>query len=277
MNGSNQQRPEVSQAELATHLGELGVEKGSVLTVHMSYRAVRPVEGGPHGVIEALRAAVGPDGTIVMPSWSDDDSVPFDAGNSTVAADLGVTADCFWRLPDVRRSAHAFAFAALGPEAARITGDPLPLPPHCLESPVGRAYELDGQILLLGVGHDGNSTVHLAELVAGVPYGVPKHCTVLEGGEPVRVEYVENDHCCQRFALADEWLRQRGLQREGRVGHATARLVRSRDVVSVLSERLREEPLLFLHRPEDGCADCDEARQSVHRSNGGTAKPSVAV
>ena len=69
-------------------------------------------------------------------------------------ASLGVTADIFRRMPDVRRSNHPFAFAALGPHAAAITADPLPLPPHRLESPVGRVYEMDGKVLLLGVGHN---------------------------------------------------------------------------------------------------------------------------
>jgi aminoglycoside N3'-acetyltransferase len=256
-------RTEVSQNEFAAQLSGLGVEQGSVLLVHMSYRAVRPVQGGPSGLIEALRVAVGPQGTIVMPSWTGDDEVPFDARRTDAAADLGVTADVFWRLPHVHRSTHPFAFAALGPQAERITADPLPLPPHRMESPVGRVHELDGQILLLGVGHDADTTVHLAEIVAGVPYGVPKSCTVLRDGRAVSVDYLENDHCCQRFALVDEWLDQRGLQLAGRVGNATARLVRSRDVVRVVTERLAEDPLVFLHGPEDGCTECDAARQSL--------------
>src|SRR5690606_31764871 len=104
-------------------------------------------------------------------------------------ADLGVTAEVFRKLPGVHRSAHPFAFAAFGPHAAQILSDPLPTPPHRLESPIGRAWELDARVLLLGVGHDADTTVHLAEVLAGVPYGVPKHCTVLEGDRPVRVDY----------------------------------------------------------------------------------------
>lgn len=252
-----------SKAELAAQLGALGVEQGSVVLVHLSYRAVRPVDDGPTGVIDALRMAVGPEGTIVMPSWSGDDDVPFDPGNSAACSSLGVTADLFWRLPDVRRSAHAFAFAAQGPQAEQITSDSSPMPPHCLESPVGRVFELDGQVLLLGVGHDANTTLHLAEVMADVPYGVLKYYTILENGLFVRVNYLENDHCCQRFALADEWLRQRGLQREGRVGQATARLVRSQDLVSVVTAKLAEDPLIFLHRPEDACDECLAAWRSV--------------
>jgi aminoglycoside N3'-acetyltransferase len=197
-----------------------------------------------------------------MPSWTGEDDQPFDPRVTPASSDLGVVADTFWRQPGVLRSGHLFAFAAAGPEAARITSGPLPLPPHTPESPVGHVHDLDGQVLLLGVGHDADTTLHLAELLAGVPYRVPKHCTVLQEGHPVRIEYGENDHCCERFALADEWLRGRGLQSEGRVGHAHARLARSRDIVRIALEHLAPDPLLFLHPLSAGCADCDEARRS---------------
>lgn len=250
-------------AEVAHQLHALGVRRGAVLLVHTSFRAVRPVEGGPHGLIDALRDALGPEGTLVMPSWGNDDDEPFDPRSTPSSPSLGVVAETFRRLPGVRRSDHFHAFAAAGPRAAEVTADPLPLPPHIPESPVGRVHELDGQVLLLGVGHEADTTLHLAELVAGVPYRVPKHCTVLRDGRPARVDYGENDHCCRRFALADDWLRERGLQAEGRVGHARARLVRARDVVAAAVERLESDPLVFLHEPGAGCADCDAARASV--------------
>jgi aminoglycoside 3-N-acetyltransferase-4 len=254
---------EPTRDEMTRQLRALGVNEGGVLLVHSSFRAVRPVERGPLGLIEALHAALGPDGTLVMPAWTGSDEEPFDPAATPASPDLGVVPDTFWRLPGVARSSHPFAFAAAGPEAARITSGPLPLPPHSPESPVGRVHDLDGQVLLLGVGHDADTTLHLAELLAGVPYRVPKHCTVLRDGRPVRIEYGENDHCCARFALADEWLRERGLQSEGRVGHADARLVRARDVVAVALQRLADDPLLFLHPPNAGCAECDAARRSV--------------
>jgi aminoglycoside 3-N-acetyltransferase len=260
---SGSARAEIGREELVGQLRALGVREGGVLLVHTSFRAVRPVEGGPRGLIGALRDALGPDGTLAMPAWTGSDEEPLDPRSTPASEDLGVVADTFWRLPGVARSDHAFAFAAAGPLAERVVAGPLPLPPHAPESPVGRVHELDGQVLLLGVGHDADTTLHLAELLAGVPYRLPKHVTVLRGGRAVRVEYGENDHCCERFALADGWLRERGLQREGPVGHAHARLVRARDVVDAALERLARDPLLFLHPAGAGCGECDEARASV--------------
>jgi aminoglycoside N3'-acetyltransferase len=258
-------RRELSRDEVAGQLRALGAREGGVLLVHTSFRAVRPVEGGPRGLIEALRAALGPGGTLVMPSWTGDDDTPFDPAATRASEDLGVVADTFWRMPGVARSDHPFAFAAAGPRAAEITSDPLPLPPHIPESPVGRVHDLDGQVLLLGVNHDADTTLHLAELLAGVPYRQPKSITVLRDGRPVRIDYGENDHCGDRFTLADGWLRERGLQSEGRVGHADARLIRARDVVTVALEHLAADPFIFLHPPSAGCEECEMARAGAVR------------
>jgi aminoglycoside N3'-acetyltransferase len=230
------------------------------LLVHTSFRAVRPVEGGPLGLIQALRSALGPDGTLVMLSYTGDADAVFDPLTTPASADLGVVADTFWRLPGVLRSQHAEAFAAAGPLAAQIVDGPLPLPPHRHESPVGRVYDLDGQVLLLGVGHEANTSLHLAELLARVPYRVPKYCTVEVDGVAARIDYGENDHCCERFALADEWLRGSGVQSEAQVGHARARLFRARDVVHLAVEHLARDPLLFLHPADSGCEECNLAR-----------------
>jgi aminoglycoside N3'-acetyltransferase len=159
----------VPRAMLTEQLRTLGVAPGQVLLVHSSFRALRPVEGGPRGVLEAILEVLGPRGTLVMPSWTGRDDVSFDSWTTPAATDLGVLADTFWRIPGVRRSAHPFAFAARGPRAEEVVVGPLPLPPHAPGSPVDRVHAMDGRVLLLGVGHDANTTLHLAELMAGVP------------------------------------------------------------------------------------------------------------
>lgn len=254
---------ELGKAEITNRLRALGVHRAGVLLVHTSFRAIRPVEGGPLGLIEAIQDTLGSGGTLAMPSFSGTGDEPFDPATTPASPDLGIVADTFWRLPGVLRSNHCHAFAAIGTYASVIIRDPLPLPPHILASPAGRVQDLDGQVLLLGVGHDADTMLHVAELSAGVPYGVPKHCTILQDGRPVRIDYEENDHCCELFSLADTWLRERGLQSEGRIGPAYARLARARDIVQVAVEQLAHDPLVFLHPLNAGCAECDEARRSV--------------
>lgn len=256
------ERASVASTEtLVQQLVDLGVAAGSTLVVHTAFSKVGPVTGGPAGLIEALLTVLGDAGTLVMPSMTDDDDHVFVPGR-TPCRGMGVVADTFWRLDGVRRSDSPHAFAARGPLAEPILGPHPPDVPHGADSPVGRVHALGGSVLLLGVGHDANTTLHLAESLANVPYRVARHTTVTRCGVATRLDYAETDHCCERFALLDDWLDAGGGQRRGRVGNAEARLVRSADVVGAALERLRADPLVFLH-PSGVDAECDAARASV--------------
>jgi aminoglycoside N3'-acetyltransferase len=244
--------------QIADDLVALGVSGDGVLVVHTAFSSFGGRAGSPSDLIAGLRIAAGARGTLVMPSMSDDDERPFDL-QSTPCAGMGIVADTFWRIPGVSRSDSPHAFAAVGPHAAEITA-PHPIDvPHGLDSPVGRAYELDAEVLLLGVGHDANTIVHLAENLAGVRYQLPKYATVVRDGQLVRHHYREVDHCCANFALLDAWLEARGYQQRSLIAGAPARLVCARDVVAVALEHLRENETAFLH-PPGLCKECDEAR-----------------
>lgn len=252
-------------AEIADQLRALGLRHGGVLLVHTSFRAVRPVEGGPSGLIDALRLALGPGGTLVMPTMTDGESI-FDP-RTTPTVDMGITAETFWRRAGVVRSTHpGGSFAAEGPLAKRICA-PQPLsPPHGIESPPGRVYELDGQILLLGVHYSECTVVHVAESLAKVPYAIAYPCVIELDGRAERVMIPETDSCCEGFRRVEDWLRERSLQRRGPVGHAEARLANARDVVRVAVEHLERDPLAFLCPASNGCEDCNTARASIAAS-----------
>lgn len=239
----------------------LGVRRGGVLLVHTSFRAVRPVENGPAGLIAALRDALGPEGTLVMPTMTDGSSV-FDP-RTTPTHEMGITAETFWRQPGVVRSGHpGGSFAAVGPLAEHLCAPQALSPPHGPDSPPGRVRAANGQILLLGVEHSENTTLHVAEAIAGVPYAVQHPCVVAIDGEPREILIVESDHCCRGFLQMNAWLDERGLQRAGRIGHASAILVDADDVVAVATAQLARDPLVFLC-PSGACEECDAARASV--------------
>lgn len=264
-----QPSPPASVAQLTEQLRALGVRPGGALLVHTSFRAVRPVEGGPLGLIQALRDALGARGTLVMPTMTDG-ATRFDP-RSTPTHEMGVTAETFWRQPGVVRSTHPGAsFAAEGPLAEAICA-PQPLsPPHGPESPVGQVHTLGGQVLLLGVTQSESTTLHLAEAIARVPYAVSHPCVVEVDGIESTLMIAETDHCCTGFRLADDWLRARGLLREATIGRAHARLCEARDLVGVALEQLAVDPLVFLCAPDRGCEECDAARASVETAPGST-------
>ena len=252
----------VSVAAVRDQLLALGVLPGTTLLVHTSFRAVRPIEGGPKGLLEALRLAIGLDGTLVMPTMTDGESV-FDP-RSTPTVDMGIVAETFWRTPGVLRSTHpGGSFAAEGPNAEMICA-PQPLsPPHGPDSPPGRVHALGGHVLLLGVTQSESTMLHVAEAMAGVPYSIEYPTVVEQDGRAETVLIAETDHCCAGFRKVEPLLRERGALAEGPVGHGHARLSPAQALVDVAREHLAADPLFFLCAREAGCEECDRARASV--------------
>ena len=211
----------ISQPQLIAQLHALGVQPGGVLLVHCAFSKVKPVEGGPAGLIAALQAALGPAGTLVMPSMSWDDEHPFDPRSTPCIEEMGVVADTFWRQPGVLRSDSPHSFAAAGPR--RRASPPAPgRDPSRHRQPGGAR---------LRAGRAGAAARHRPPIRHHHPPGraagggalPPPQVRPRSPGEQIaRVDYGENDHCCQNFALVAGWLDAKGLQRRGVVGHAGA-------------------------------------------------------
>src|SRR5688500_2722380 len=109
-----------AREHITRQLLDLGVRPGGIVVAHTAYSRIRPVEGGPAGLIAALRAALEPDGTLGMPAMADDDDHVFDPETSPCHT-MGIVADTFWRMTGVQRSDSPHGFAAAGPRAAEIT------------------------------------------------------------------------------------------------------------------------------------------------------------
>lgn len=176
---------------LAADLGRLGLEPGMTVLVHTSLSSLGWVCGGAAAVVLTLEQVLTPRGTLVMPTHSGDLSDPgswahppvpelwwpvirrtmpvFDA-TLTPTRGMGAVAEAFRHQKGVVRSHHpVVSFAAWGRHRHRVTRRhpwDHPLGPG---GPLGRLRALGGSILLLGVGHERNTTLHLAETLAVWP------------------------------------------------------------------------------------------------------------
>ncbi len=240
---------------LATDLRALGVHAGMVLMVHSSLSRLGWVAGGARAVVAALLDAVGPQGTVMMPTHSSElsdpaawqhppvpehwwkpirDEMPVYDLALTPTSHMGSIVECFRHVPGLRRSSHpTVSAAAVGPDAHRLTmGHELA---HGLgeSSPQARLYDLDGHILLLGVTHSNNTSLHLAERRAAPPDAATttNWSPVVVSGRREWVAYPDLVDDAGDFDQIGDAFALTGLQRTGSIGGGTGLLMRSRDVV----------------------------------------------
>lgn len=172
--------------ELKSQLTALGLRAGDLVMMHASLRKLGPVEGGATGVIDAVRAAVGAGGTLLMVLGAVDDE-PFDALRTPVDVDdMGRLAEVFRTTPGVLVNDHpADRFGAIGPDALRLIERPPLHDYHGPGSVLERFTRLRGKVLRLGASVDTVTLTHYAEYLAAIPdkIRVRRRYVRADGGE----------------------------------------------------------------------------------------------
>ena len=238
-------------------LRALGVAAGQTLLVHASLRSIGQVAGGAPTVVAAVREVVGADGNIVVAASTEANSLTSRAHRARIASmtsaeakkyreampafdrattpsGAGAVAEAVRTTDGAFRSEHPqSSFAALGPQAWYLMAD------HQLEchlgedSPLGKLYKLDeAMVLLLGVGYEACTAMHLAEYrYAPNPPMRTYACVVAVGGRRHWVAYQDvalDDH---QFLMIGNYLETVMVPRRGYVGKAMCRLLPLSDVV----------------------------------------------
>ncbi|MGW1671735.1 AAC(3) family N-acetyltransferase [Streptomyces sp. NPDC002324] len=166
-------------------LAGIGVRPGGVLMVHSSLRGTG---WSPTEVRNALLDTLGPDGTLVVPAFTPENSdtspahhrrtegmtdrekaefrasmPPFEP-NATPCPTMGALAECVRTTPGAVRSAHPqTSFAAIGRRAEELLAGHDPYCHLGERSPLAALYEAGAQVLLLRVGFEVCTAFHLAE------------------------------------------------------------------------------------------------------------------
>lgn len=245
----------VLKKDIDAALKALGLSKGDNVMVHCSLSSMGFVCGGAEPVICSLLEAVGNEGTVMMPtqSWKNLDpetgvhwlepkewwdtireNWPAYDKRITPTNTMGAVAEMFRKWPGTERSDHpARSVAANGKNAVYLTKN------HDLSdifgetSPLARLYHLKGKVLLIGVGYDKNTSIHLADVRAEYPgkHNTVEHSAVMEKGLRVWKAYETLAVDGEDFVQIGEAFESEHEVQKTMLGNAVLRLMNMRELV----------------------------------------------
>jgi len=242
--------PTTTAADLDRHLLSLGVTTCQDIVVHSRLISFGRIEGGAATVYEALRRAVGPEGTIAVPTYTLDlpPELPYDP-HTTSSMEAGALSEYVRRLPGaVRSRCPLHNHAAIGPVASSLgegMGD--------VSLGVGSDFDsfLRGNFSLLLLGcsfHEGATFVHHVEALAGVPYrkwsDLPRRIVMHGSEHPVLVRYYGRDSAdwTEDFDKVGAGMEAAGLLRAADCPFGRSYLVGLADMVGFVTAMLRADP-----------------------------------
>ncbi len=248
----------VTRTSLTNDLRALGIEPGAVVLVHSSLSGLGWVEGGADAVVDALLDAVGERGTILFPTLTgserDGPEYPPHMDVRSTPCWTGAIPEAARKRPDAVRSLHpTHSVVALGTETRQFTKGHEHVDTPCGPgSPYTRLMDAGGSILLLGgVTHASNTSLHAIEELAGVPYHLQPEATdgVVIDSSGKRFLVRNRLHLWQwerNFPKVKVVLESHGAGRSGRVGASMSTLVPAARLRALLLPVLRDDPLYLL-------------------------------
>lgn len=241
---------EFAKKQLIEDLRKLGVEEGDHLGIGLSFKSIGYVTGGPNSLIDAFLEAVGPEGTIMMPTYTNCSPIP-EANAIDYVFDYRITPGHTGIVPETLRkregairSRHPTnSVAAAGRLAGLLTEG------HdersSAYSPYSRLAKSKGKILCIGIGDNMVGFRHEAQYLAGLLDVVPLRKAVKYRKENAEIElFIRRDigGCVIKLPDLVKPLREKGFVEDGRVGKASSILASARECLDVMTRQLKEHP-----------------------------------
>lgn len=246
----------------------LGIHTGTRLVVHSSLRNLGPIDGGADTVIDALLSCVGSEGLLVMPTFTYQN----EGFNPAISpSKTGILSEVLRKRPGAVRSLHpTHSVTAIGDGAAALCENHFLKPGLGIDSPLDLVAKMGGGILLLGVGHTSNSTVHVGEAYAKMPYlDIPFRPSdssriPIFGSVQMDVELLDPPGCSRAFGVIEALLRKRSAIQDGLIGKALVQWIPGEEVISATIELLRVDDAALLCS-DPTCYRCSRSRERLWR------------
>ncbi len=254
----------MNSGDLARGLLALGLEAGMTVLAHASLRSLGSVDGGAETVVDALREVLGPAGTLVVATATEENSTTSRAHQARIAgmttkqvrefraamppfdravtpAGTGRIAEAVRTMPGAIRSAHPqSSFAAIGPLARRLMRQHKIVCHLGEDSPLGKLYTSGSWILLAGVGYQACSALHLAEYrYVQTPPQQTYRCVIRYRGKPVWRAYRDVVLDDSDFTDIGVTLDKEIVSHYGHIGSAECRLMPLKETVDRATEWMR--------------------------------------
>ena len=236
---------------------QLGIKKGDCLLVHCSMSKLGWIIGREATLVQALIDTIGENGTIVMPSQTGDNSEPSLWNNPPVPESwyqsirdhmppidrytpvraMGKAVEYLLSLSTTLRSYHPqVSFIAYGKYAKEMTDNHALTPGLGINSPLGQLYAKHAKVLLLGVGYNNCTCLHLSETqLKNIKYKKTGSRMYING-ENIWKEYQDIDYDDSDFEKLGLDYEKHHHVKKGKVGLYTCRLLDIKDLCDYASE-----------------------------------------
>jgi len=247
----------VTPTDVAAALDDVGVRPGDCVVFHSSLSSMGRVVGGPNAVIDGFIQAVGSEGTVAAPTlWWHPADPPLRMEDWDIDASpsyVGLVSETFRTRPDsVRSDNPSHSVSAIGARAVELTAahvvtslrhSPWGRAAFSAASPWQRLYEWNAAYCFIGVDLRVATVRHLIEamFVEKVLRALPSDA--LEAAENGIADWGRPGVWPGLSGMkADEFLTHAGIVTFGRIGSATLRCLRIRDMVDTLMAALEADP-----------------------------------
>src|SRR5215216_4658671 len=235
---------------------DLGVEEGDTLLVHSSYKSLGAVDGGPQIVINALETALGPEGTLIMPTFNFDftKGQPWDVRSTP--SKMGILTELVRTDPRAKRVFHPFySFAILG-KHAEMLGSLRYKSSYERNSVFGKLRELDGKIMVIGLSYTNSMTFfHHIEQMEGVDYRFLKQFAgevTDEDGNTYTDTFEMLVRDIDKGVITEvnpmgELMERAGVITSAKIGEADVKLMKANEVYEFTAREMKRDPNLLYY------------------------------
>lgn len=242
--------------QLVDGFRSLGVEQGDILLVHSSYKSFGEVDGGPQTVIRALEAALGPDGTLIMPTFNFDfnKGMPWDV--RMTPSKMGILTELVRLDPRAKRVFHPFYSFAIVGKHAEMLGNLRYKSSYERNSVFGKLRDLDGKIMVIGLSYTNSMTFfHHIEQMEGVDYRFLKQFTgevTDETGNTYTDTFEMLVRDIDKGVITEvnpmgALMEQAGVIKSAKIGEADVKLMKANEVYEFTAREMKRDPQLLYY------------------------------